>query len=157
MVCLLNISSTTEPEQRCIGSVVELTINKRVIQGSIPGSEWRVHTVGPAIFALFLALSVPNSTPPPFALLATLAFFASGGKYYVISVPTVNHVWIYSKLADVLEECRVRAIVEYIHKHRNTIAMYVATLPILEMCREGKRRRGLMPRQWWWEQPMSFE
>jgi hypothetical protein len=68
-----------------------------------------------------------------------------------------NHVWIYPKSADVLEECGMRTIAEYIHKRGNTIAIYVATRPILVACREGKGQRGLMPRRWWWEQPMSFE
>jgi hypothetical protein len=68
-----------------------------------------------------------------------------------------NHAWVYPKSADVLEECGMRMIAEYICKQRNTIAMYVATRPILEACREGKRWRGLMPRQWWWEQLMSLE
>ncbi len=68
-----------------------------------------------------------------------------------------NHVWTYPRLADVLEECGMQTIAEYIHKQRDTIAVYVATWPILEACRAGKRQRGSMPRQWWWEQPMSFE
>ncbi len=67
-----------------------------------------------------------------------------------------NHVWTYPRLADVLEECGMQRIAEYIRKRRDTIAVYVATWPILEVCRVGKRQRGLMPRQWWWEQPMSF-
>jgi hypothetical protein len=68
-----------------------------------------------------------------------------------------NHIWIYRKLADVLEECRMKTIVEYIHNQCNTIAMYVATQSILEACREDKWRRGWMQRQWWWQQPMNFE
>ncbi len=68
-----------------------------------------------------------------------------------------HHVWIYPKLADVLEECGMWMIAEYIRKQCNTIAVYVATRPILEECREGERQRGMMPRQWWWEHPMSFE
>ncbi len=67
-----------------------------------------------------------------------------------------NCVLVYPKLAVVLEECRMRIIVEYIRKCRNTIAIYVAMQPILDVCREVKRQRESMPRQWWWEQPMSF-
>ncbi len=33
----------------------------------------------------------------------------------------------------------------------------MATWPILEVCREGKWQGGSMPRQWWWEQWMSFD
>jgi hypothetical protein len=43
-----------------------------------------------------------------------------------------NHVWIYAKLTDVLKECGMWTIAEYIHKQCNTIAMYVAPQPILE-------------------------
>ncbi len=51
----------------------------------------------------------------------------------------------------------MQTIAEYICKRRNTIAVHVGARPILEAFREGKQKRGLMPRQWWWEQPMSFD
>ncbi len=38
-----------------------------------------------------------------------------------------NRVCVYPKLADVLEECRMRTIAEYIRKRCNTIAVHVAT------------------------------
>ncbi len=65
-LCLLNVSSTTEPIGRRIGSVVELTFNK----SGVP----RVRTVGPAISTYVLKLYFPHSTLPSFALLTTLAF-----------------------------------------------------------------------------------
>jgi hypothetical protein len=68
-----------------------------------------------------------------------------------------NHVWTYPRSADVLEECGMWTIVEYIRKRQDTIAVYVATRSILEACRVGERQRGSMPRQWWWEKLMSFE
>ncbi len=61
------------------------------------------------------------------------------------------------KTADVLEECEMPSIAEYINKRRQTIAVYVATRPVLEECRQGERQRGSMRRQWWWEQPMEFD
>jgi hypothetical protein len=67
-----------------------------------------------------------------------------------------NGVWEYPRSKDVLEECDLRIITEYIRKRRDTIAIYVATRPILEACRQGEQQRGLMPRQWWWEQPMTW-
>jgi hypothetical protein len=60
-----------------------------------------------------------------------------------------NHAWIYPRSADVLEECGMQTIAEYICKQRDTIAVYVATRPILEACRENERQRGSMLRQWW--------
>ncbi len=67
-----------------------------------------------------------------------------------------NGVWEYPSSKDVLEECGLRTIENYIRKRRDTIAIYVATRPILEACRQGDRQRGSMPRQWWWEQPMTW-
>jgi hypothetical protein len=65
-----------------------------------------------------------------------------------------NGVWVYPTMADILEECGMATIAAYIQSRRQTIAVYVATRPVFKACMEGKRRQGLMPRQWWWEQPM---
>jgi hypothetical protein len=43
-----------------------------------------------------------------------------------------NHAWTYPRLADVLEECRMQTIAEYICKRRDTIAVYVVTWAILK-------------------------
>ena len=52
--------------------------------------------------------------------------------------------WIYPKSKDVLEECEMSTLEEYITVRRQTIAVsvYVATRPILIECRQGKRKRG---------------
>ncbi len=68
-----------------------------------------------------------------------------------------NNVWVNPKLVDVLEECGMQMIAENICKQRDTIALYVVTLPILEACKESERRRGSMPRHWGCEQPWSFK
>ncbi len=74
---MLNLSSTTEPIRRCIGSVVELLFNKSVVM--------RVRMVGPAVLACFKLFLFPTSTLPSFTLLATLAFLLrhSAGKYVI--------------------------------------------------------------------------
>ena len=60
-----------------------------------------------------------------------------------------------------LDEGRVRgvwpSVKDYINKRRATIAMYVVNRPILQECQEGERRRGSMPRQWWWEQELGLD
>jgi hypothetical protein len=66
-------------------------------------------------------------------------------------------VWVYPKTADVLEECGMAIIAAYIQSRYKTIATYVATRPIITAYVEGERRRGLMLRQWWWEQPMCLD
>ena len=51
----------------------------------------------------------------------------------------------------------MKTMSEYILIRRQTIAAYVATRPILDECRRGERKRGAIPRRWWWEQPMDLE
>jgi hypothetical protein len=68
-----------------------------------------------------------------------------------------NREWVYPKTADVLEECGMVTIAVYIQSRRLTVAMYVATRPVFEACMKGERRRGSMPHQWWWEQPMCLD
>ncbi len=65
--------------------------------------------------------------------------------------------WVYPKPEDVLRECGMKSIVEYIQICRQTIAVYVATRPILQECRQGEQQRGAVPHQWWWEQPMDLD
>ena len=68
-----------------------------------------------------------------------------------------NRVWVYPKTADILGECGMVSIAKYIEVRRQTIATYMATRPIFTTCDGGKRWRGLMPCQWWWEQPMCLD
>ncbi len=56
-----------------------------------------------------------------------------------------------------MKECGLKTMEEYILICRQTIAVYVATRPILYECRQGKRKRGAIPRRWWWEQPMDLD
>ena len=46
---------------------------------------------------------------------------------------------IYPRLEDMLNECGMMTMEEYILIHRQTIAVYVATRPILDKCRQGKQ------------------
>jgi hypothetical protein len=68
-----------------------------------------------------------------------------------------GNVWEYPRLADVLKECGMKKMEEYIHTHRQTITTYVATRPIYAKYRRGERRRGAVPHQWWWELPMDLD
>jgi hypothetical protein len=65
--------------------------------------------------------------------------------------------WIYPSTKDVLEECGLHSVKEYINTRRATIAMYVVNRPIFQECQEGERRRESMPRRWWWEQELSMD
>ncbi len=65
--------------------------------------------------------------------------------------------WVYPKSEDILRECRMKSIAEYIQIFWQTIAVYVATRPILQECRQGEQQRGAVPHRWWCEQPMDLD
>jgi hypothetical protein len=64
--------------------------------------------------------------------------------------------WIYPKSEDVLRECGMKSIAEYIQIRRQRIAVYNATRPFLQECRQGEQQRGAVPHRCWWEQPMDL-
>ncbi len=68
-----------------------------------------------------------------------------------------NREWIYPRSEDVMKECGMKTMEEYILARRQTIAVYVATRPILNECKQSKRKRGAIPHRWWWEQPMDLD
>ncbi len=68
-----------------------------------------------------------------------------------------GNVWEYPRSVDILTECGMKTMEEYILICRQTIATYVATRPILAECRRGESRRGAVPHQWWWELPMDLD
>jgi len=49
---------------------------------------------------------------------------------------------------DVLVECGLHPVKDYIDTRHSTIAMYVVNRPIFRECQEGERMRGSMPCQW---------
>jgi hypothetical protein len=65
--------------------------------------------------------------------------------------------WVYPRLEDVLKECGMTRMKEYIQIFWQKIALYVATCPIFDKCRQGERKRGAVPHRWWWEQPMDLD
>ena len=40
----------------------------------------------------------------------------------------------------------------YVSRRQNTMAKYIATRPIVELCLTAKRRPGPRAEMWWWEQ-----
>ncbi len=68
-----------------------------------------------------------------------------------------DRVWIYPQSEDVLKECRMKKMEEYILIHWQMVALYVVTRPALTECRRGERKRGAIPHQWWWKQPMDLD
>jgi hypothetical protein len=48
-------------------------------------------------------------------------------------------------------------LAEYITVRWQMIAVYVASRPILNECRQGKQKRGAVLHRWWWEQQMDLD
>jgi hypothetical protein len=69
----------------------------------------------------------------------------------------VGNEWVYPQTETVLEEVGFHSMEHYIRVRRNTIATYVATRPIFDFCRRAERRRGTVPRQYWWDQEFTLE
>ncbi len=65
--------------------------------------------------------------------------------------------WNYPLTKNVLKECGLHLMEEYIQNCQTTIAMYVVNHPLYLECKEGERRRGAMLRQWWWEQELGLD
>jgi hypothetical protein len=69
----------------------------------------------------------------------------------------LQNEWIYPRSEDVLKECGMKTMAEYLQIRWQTIPVYVATHSILQECRQGKQQRGAVPHCWWWEQPMDLD
>ena len=64
--------------------------------------------------------------------------------------------WYYPPSEAVLNEVKLYEIEHYIEKRRNSIADYVATRDIFQLCNESVRRRGTGHRKvFWWNQCVS--
>ena len=60
-------------------------------------------------------------------------------------------------LGIVLEECGMHTIGHYIDVRWETIVKYVVGRSIFAECQGADRRRGSVPRRWWWEQRMCLD
>ncbi len=94
-------------------------------------------------------------------VLARLEGFHVRAAYCMVQVHRPKWVarnqWEYPKTSDVLEECGMATMQHYIQKRRATIAICIEDWPILEAYRQGERKHGLHPRQWWWERAMCLD
>jgi hypothetical protein len=68
-----------------------------------------------------------------------------------------NQQWVYPPSDKVMEECGMHTIGHYIDVRRETIAKYVVGRSIFAECQGADRRRGSVPRRWWWEQRMYLD
>ena len=65
--------------------------------------------------------------------------------------------WWYPATPALLEEAGLHSVAHYIEVRRQTISKFIVNRPIFDCSREGERRRGTSPRQWWWEQSMDLD
>ena len=50
--------------------------------------------------------------------------------------------WIYPPLEDVMSEAGLKEVDTYVSQHQNTVAQYIATMPIMDLCLAAKQRPG---------------
>ena len=60
--------------------------------------------------------------------------------------------WVYPPIDKVLEEVGMYSIDHYVKKRQNTVADYVATRPIFDLCQESEWSTGSHSSRRWWDQ-----
>ena len=72
---------------------------------------------------------------------------------------TGNHLWRkkdgrwdYPPVTEALEEAGLEGIRKSITRRQNTVAQYIATRPILDLCKRATRRQGARVSRRWWDQ-----
>ena len=65
----------------------------------------------------------------------------------------LNGTWVYPPIGVALAMVGLEWIRVYIARHQNTVAQYIATHPIMDLCLEAERRPGIWLLRRWWEHP----
>ena len=60
--------------------------------------------------------------------------------------------WYYPSIEGAMREAGLTDIRKSIQKRQNTIAQYIATRPLLDLCEEARAREGAKVPLWWWDQ-----
>jgi hypothetical protein len=60
--------------------------------------------------------------------------------------------WIYPPIEEALEEVGLYSVSHCIGKRQNTVADYVATRPIFDLCRQAEISTGSKSSRRWWDQ-----
>ena len=58
----------------------------------------------------------------------------------------------YPSLEEAMAEAGFEGIRKYIKRRQNTVAQYIATRPIMDLCERSARRPGVRVYRGWWEQ-----
>ena len=65
-------------------------------------------------------------------------------------------VWVYPPMEDAMLEAELQELENYVYGHQNTVAQYIATRPIMDLCLAAKRRPGKRVEMQWWEQEVLY-
>ena len=61
-----------------------------------------------------------------------------------------NGVWLYPPLEDVIVEELLQEVETYLYHLHNTVAQFIATRPIMDLCLAAERSLGSrITKQWW--------
>ena len=57
--------------------------------------------------------------------------------------------WVYPPLEDAITEVGLQEVDTYVSCLQNTVAQYIATRPIMDLCLAAKRVMGPIVAMWW--------
>ena len=60
--------------------------------------------------------------------------------------------WVYPSLKEAMREAGLEGIRKSTTRRQNTVAQYIATRPILDLCEQATQRLGERVSRRWWEQ-----
>ena len=63
----------------------------------------------------------------------------------------VDGSWGYPPVDTAMEEAWFEEMGAYVLKRQNTVAQYIATRPVLDLCKDTVQRSGLWVARRWWE------
>ena len=58
--------------------------------------------------------------------------------------------WVYLPLPEEMGEAGFEGITKSVTRRQNTVAYYIATRTIMDLCERSTRRPGVRVSQWWW-------
>ena len=67
---------------------------------------------------------------------------------------TTGRTWRYTSEAAAREAVGFLTMEEYVRRLHNTVAHYIATQSLLDLCEGSERDPGAQVRIWWWEQDL---
>ena len=60
--------------------------------------------------------------------------------------------WVYPHLMAAMVEVGLEEVEIYVTNRQNTVAKFITTTPIMDLCLVAERHPGAWVYQWWWDQ-----